>query len=268
MTDFEKYSSNMSKLFVKGRTLALAYDHGMEHGPTDFNLNNSKPDFIFEIAEKTKVNALVTQIGIAEKYSSSYNVPLIIKLNGKTRLSPKMISRQVCSIKRAERLNPIAVGYTIYPGSEFESKMFHELSKIIEESHEIGLPVVVWSYPRNERGTIRDTSTDILAYAARIALELGADVVKLKYNNDLEGFKWVVHNAGKVKIVVAGSSLSDPKVFLHNIVDALKAGASGAFVGRNVWQAKEPYKVVEALKDLIFNYEDPDRAYERYFKSE
>ena len=267
MNSFDNYATNMSKLFVKGRTLVLAYDHGMEHGPSkDFNLSNSQPEFIFDIAEKTKINGVVTQIGVAEKYSSSFNVPLIIKLNGKTELGREMISRQVCSVKRASKLNPIAVGYTIYPGSYYESVMFNELSKIIEEAHDYGLPVVVWSYPRNKDYSINDLSTDVLAYAARVALELGADVVKLKFNNDIEGFKWVVHNAGRVKVVVAGSSRSDPNRFLHSIVDALKAGASGAFIGRNIWQSEEPFKVVEALKDLIFNYEDPDRAYERYFK--
>lgn len=263
----DDFNTRMSRLFSNNRTLVLAYDHGMEHGPSrDFNMVNYNPNFLFSLAEKTKVNALVTQIGIAEKYAPSFKAPIIVKLNGKTDLTKEMVSRQVCSINRAMRLDPIAVGYTIYPGSANESIMFSELSNIIEQAHNYGVPVVVWSYPRNKEHSINDLSTDVLAYAARVALELGADVVKLKFNNDLEGFRWVVHNAGLTKVVVAGGKSNDVESFLESVVLALKAGANGLFVGRNVWQNPQPESVINALKDIIFNYEEPHRAYEKYFK--
>ena len=260
---------NLDKLFNDGRTLMLAYDHGLEHGPSrDFNLVNSRPEFVFDLAEKAKLNALVTQIGIAEKYFSSYKVPLIVKLNGKTSLTKKALSRQVCSVKRALKLNPVGVGFTIYPGSESEGLMFNELSKVIEEAHNYNLPVIVWSYPRNEAKNIDENSTDVIAYASRIALELGADIVKLKYNGDFEGFKWVVHNAGKTRVVVAGGYDIDKTLFFRNVEDAIKAGASGATVGRNVWQDDKPLKVLYGLKKIIFEGVSADEAFKEIFDEE
>ncbi len=259
-------NKNLNKIFTNDRTLMLAYDHGLEHGPSkDFNLVNSRPEFIFGIAEKAKINALITQIGVAEKYSSSYNIPLIVKLNGKTSLTKEALSRQVCSVERALKLNPVGVGFTIYPGSYYEGFMFNELSKIIEKSHNAGLPVLVWSYPRNKEGSIDEDSTDNIAYAARIALELGADIVKLKYNGDFEGFKWVTHNSGRTRVVVAGGYDIDRALFLRNVEDVLKAGAGGVTVGRNVWQDNEPLKMLLALKKIIFEKKSADEVIKEMF---
>ncbi len=253
-----------NKLFTNGRTLMLAYDQGLEHGPGDFDLRSVNPEFVFELAEKAGVNALITEIGVAEKYASSFNVPLVIKLNGKTSLNHNnIISRQVCSLKRALKFNPVGVGYTVYPGSSQESLMFSEFSRIVEEAHDNNLPVLLWSYPRNENNTIDELSTGTIAYAARIALELGADVVKLKYNGDFEGFKWVVRNAGRTRVVIAGGHSVDPLIFLRNVEDVLKAGACGVTVGRNVWQHSHPDRILEALKRIIFNNESADVVFDK-----
>lgn len=242
----------MKKLFWNNKTLILAYDHGLEHGPKDFNTINVNPDFVFELAEKLRFNALVTQPGVAEKFSSSYKVPIIVKVNGKTNLGSEIVSRQNCSIKRALKINPVGIGYTIYPGSEYEGVMFNELSNIIEEAHNYGLPVFVWSYPRSKSG-IDDNNTDVIAYAARVALELGADAVKLKYNNDFEGFKWVVNCASKTRVVVAGGFKTDDENVLRIAEEVMNAGACGLTIGRNVWQNENPERITLALKRIIFD---------------
>jgi len=257
--------NRMKRILKNNRTLILAYDHGLEHGPKDFNLKNAAPEFVFELAEKLKYNALVTQVGVAEKFSSSYKVPLIIKLNGKTCLGSEIISRQNCSIKRALKLNPLALGYTIYPGSEYESVMFNELSNIVEEAHKNGLPVLVWSYPKNRSG-LDDNNTDIIAYAARIALELGADAVKLKYNNDFEGFKWVVRCASKVKVVVAGGFKTSDEDVLRVAQEVIEAGASGLTIGRNVWQNDNPERITLALKKVIFENKKSSEVLQDFYK--
>ena len=247
------FKKRLKKLFRNNKTLMLAYDQGLEHGPKDFNLRNVNPEFVFEIAEKARFNALVVQPGVAEKYAKSYNVPIIVKVNGKTSLTGEVVSRQNCSVKRALKLNPVGIGFTIYPGSYYEGLMFSEFSKVVEEAHNFGLPVIVWSYPRNSSHSIDEKSTDIVAYAARIALELGADVVKLKYNGDFEGFKWVVRNAGKVRVVVAGGAKKSLHELFGMTEDVVKAGACGLTIGRNVWQHDEPLKVSYALKKIIFD---------------
>ncbi len=246
-------------LLKDGKGLFLAYDQGLEHGPTDFNLKNIDPEYIIDIAEKGEYNAVILQHGIAEKYYSSDNkVPLIVKLNGKTSPRKEAVSTQVCSVKRAIDLGASGVGYTIYLGSPHEHLMFQEFGRIVEEAHNQGLAVIAWVYlDQNMDGM----STQNMAYAARIGLELGADIIKIKYNNDLEGFKWAVKAAGKAKVMVAGGFKKDEKELLQTAHDLMKAGASGMAIGRNVWQSKEPLKVTKALKEIIFNNKKPEQVF-------
>ncbi|MCK4589878.1 MAG: fructose-bisphosphate aldolase [Nanoarchaeota archaeon] len=246
----------LNPIFKNGKSLILPYDHGIEHSPTDFNLVNVDPQYVIDLAIKGKFNAFVCQAGIAHHYIEHHKktVPLVIKLNAKGKI-PKIepISVQNCSVKRAVKLQADAVGYTIYLGSEHEREMFKEFGKIVEEAHDYSLPVIVWVYPRG-RFVKDDLTTDILAYAARTGLELGADVVKVKYNNDKEGYKWVVQNAGKAKLIVSGGpGIELGEKYLRHVRDFMDAGASGMAIGRNIWQSEKPLKITKALKSLIFD---------------
>ena len=145
---------NISKLLYKNKALFLAYDQGLEHGPTDFNAHNVDPEFIMHLAFEGRFSAVACGPGIAEKYYEGMyrDVPLIVKLNGKTRLAKiDPISRQFCSVERAIKLGASAVGYTVYDGSPNEPAMFQEFGKVVEQAHNYGLPVVVWMYPRGPR---------------------------------------------------------------------------------------------------------------------
>ncbi len=252
----------MQKIMHNEKSLFLAYDQGLEHGPTDFNLDNVNPNYALKIAENGKYNAIILQHGIAEKYYDKYNaaVPLIVKLNGKTNLfKGDPVSSKVCSIGRAVKLGADAVGYTIYPGSEFEYKMFNDFSKVVETAHTYGIPVIAWVYPRGK--FVQDElSTETIAYAARIGLELGADFVKINYNNDFEGFKWAVKAAGKTKVLVVGGPKLSDKELLQRTYDVMKAGASGLAIGRNVWQHEKPLEITKALKKIIFDNKSVDEA--------
>ena len=247
------FKTKMYRLLSGGRALFLAYDQGLEHGPTDFNMDNSNPNYILDIAEKGGYNALILHNGVAEKYYQNYRdrVRLILKLNGKTNIAKvDPYSAQVCSVKRAVKLGAEAVGYTIYVGSPREAKMFNEFGKIVEEAHDYGIPVVAWMYPRGPF-VPNDTTTEIIAHSARAGLELGADIVKIKYNNDLEGFKWVVKFAGKCKVVVAGGHKEEPEQLLQQAREIVDAGAAGMAIGRNIWQSPDPFKITNALKKVV-----------------
>ena len=123
-----------NKILRKGKALFLAYDQGLEHGPTDFNDKNVDPNYIIEIAKKGKYTGIIFQKGIAKKYKkeiTASKVPLIVKLNGKTNLvKGEPISRQLCTVREAVKLGAAAVGYTIYIGSQRESIMMQEFEKI------------------------------------------------------------------------------------------------------------------------------------------
>lgn len=243
----------MAPFLKEGRSMLLAYDQGLEHGPSaDFNDRNVDPAMIMETAAKGRFNGVVFQKGVAERFYDG-RVPLILKLNGKTSL-PKgePISRQVCSVEQAVSLGAKAVGYTIYLGSEFENEMFSEFGRIQEKAHERGLPAIAWIYPRGA-SVQNDTSKEIVAYAARSGLELGADAVKIKYTGDPATFSWAVKAAAGVKVFMSGG----PKAptdddFLRQVSGVMEAGATGLAVGRNVWQNSDPLGMAEKLRKIIF----------------
>jgi class I fructose-bisphosphate aldolase len=241
-------------VFLKdGRGLLLAYDQGLEHGPSsDFNERNVDPSYIIEIANKGNFTGVVLQKGVAEKYYNG-KVPLILKLNGRTSL-PKgePISTQLCSVEEAVNLGAKGVGYTIYLGSAHEHIMLKEFGQIQEESHEVGLPAIAWIYPRGE-AVRNDTAPEIVAYAARAGLEVGADAVKIKYSGDPDSFRWAVKAAGKVKVFMSGGpKAATDEAFLNQVKGAMDAGATGLAVGRNVWQHEDAMKIAAALRDIIF----------------
>lgn len=264
------FRTKMYRLLSGGRALFLACDQGLEHGPTDFNLNNINPNYILDIAEKGGYNAVILHHGVAEKYYQNYRdrVRLIIKLNGKTNIAEvEPYSAQVCSVKRAVKLGAEAVGYTIYVGSPREADMFREFSKIVEEAHDYGTPVIAWMYPRGPF-VKNDETTEILAYSARVGLELGADIVKLKYHNDTEGFKWVVKAAGRCKVVVAGGHKEDPAALMHQAKEIVDSGSIGMAIGRNIWQHPEPLKITKALRKIVIENQGVEEALKVLEKSE
>jgi len=250
----------LSKITTNGRAMYLAYDHGVEHGPVDLVGKSIDPEYILDIAIRGGYNAVVLQEGIAEKYyyEAGYQdkIPLILKLNGKSSLvGGEPISRQICSVDEAIRLGAAGVGYTIYLGSEHEPEMLKEFSKIEDKAHEKGLAVIAWVYPRG-KSVKDDKSPEITAYAARMALELGADIAKIKYCGSVECFRRVVESAGKTKVVLSGGvKTENPDDFLEVLKNVMEAGAIGVAVGRNVWQSGDPLEITQKIKSIIFNRE-------------
>lgn len=250
-----KKSVKWGRLLSKGRALYLAYDQGMEHGPRDFNDKNVDPLYIIDIARRGKFDGLVFQRGIAEKYQEEIKksgVALIMKLNGKTSLSKgEPISRQLCEVEDAIKLGAVAVGYTIYIGSMYESIMLKEFEKIEQEAHAKGIPAIAWIYPRG-RSIVGKDERELMAYSARVGLEIGADMVKLQYDGRVNDLRWAVKSAGRTKVVVAGGTKEEGKAFLKDVENIMRGGAIGLAVGRNVWQAKEPLEIAGKMREIVF----------------
>ena len=248
---------DLSVLTVSGKALFLAYDQGLEHGPTDFTDANIDPNSILEIASRGGYTGVILQKGIAEKYYTKHslakNIPLILKLNGKTNLvvDKEPYSPQICSVEEAVSLGAKAVGYTIYVGSEYEERMFSEFAAIEEDAHKEGLPIVAWMYPRG-KATIGKDKEELCAYGARVGLELGADIIKLQYPGSIEALSWAVKAAGEAKIVVSGGHKMPEEDFFLLAHDVVEAGAIGMAVGRNIWQHKDPLAFSKKVRDSIF----------------
>jgi fructose-bisphosphate aldolase, class I len=246
---------SLSKITKQGKALFLAYDQGLEHGPTDFNDENIDPLCIIEIARKGKYTGMVFQKGIAEKYQKEIKkskIPLIVKLNGKTSLfKGEPISRQLCTVKEAIELGASAVGFTIYIGSDYEDEMLQEFENIQREAHSKGIPVIVWIYPRG-KSLEGKNPVELMAYAARTGLEIGADIIKIRYDGTLDDLKWAVKSAGRAKVVIAGGAKAEENAFLKQVEEIIKAGGIGLAVGRNVWQNSKPLEITKKIKKVIW----------------
>lgn len=269
------------KIMPQGRAMILAYDQGFEHGPRDFleNPESRRLEYILDIAKRGRFTGIVLHAGLAEKYESEIRdseVPLILKLNGKSELYTEEdpYSPQLCSVEDALTLGATAVGYTVYSGSKYEDQMNKEFSRITREAHAKGIPVIGWMYPRGKSLFDRksasktfkiaweeqektdlaiDGTPSVVAYAARIGLELGADIVKVKYTGSPESFRWVVESAFPTKVVMSGGLMTKTdEEFLSRVKDVLAAGAVGIAVGRNVWQRKAPLVISEKIHQVIF----------------
>lgn len=247
-----------SPLTRDGKILILAYDHGLEHGPTDFTdvPESADPTRTFEAATHSAVTSLAVQKGIAEAYYPSYedDVDLLLKLNGTSNLWMGEPDTAVnCSVDYAAEIGADSVGFTLYGGSNYEIEMAEEFARIQERAREQGLPVVMWSYPRGQ-GLKNDTKSSTIAYASRLALELGADVAKVKYPGSKEGMETAVRMAGKTNVIMSGGSKRSDRAFLESVKAVMDAGGTGLAVGRNVWQRENPERILDALEKVI--YED------------
>ncbi|PSQ24656.1 aldolase [Halobacteriales archaeon QS_8_65_32] len=245
-----------------GKVLVLAYDHGLEHGPTDFDPvpETTDPEVVFDIATHDAVSAIAVQKGVAESYYPSYedDVSLLAKLNGTSNMwMGEPDSPQNWSVDYAYEIGADAVGYTVYSGSNHEVEMYEEFREVQEAARTLDLPVVMWSYPRGQ-GLKNDTSASTIAYASRIALEIGADVAKVKYPGSPDAMERVVEAAGKTNVIMSGGSKTSDEEFVKSVKAVMDAGGTGLAVGRNVWQREDPEGLLDALEGVIYEGKSVD----------
>lgn len=263
---------NGSPIIRNGNSLIVAYDHGTEHGPVDFEPQpeSADPRHVFEVAKHDAVTALAVQKGIAEAYYPEYEdeVNLLVKLNGNSNLRKPddYYSPKQCSVKYAvEELGADAIGYTMYAGSDYEDQMWKEFREVQEEARKYDIPVVMWAYPRGhgiEENPDYDGDTDpeVISYAARLGLELGADMVKCKYPGTQEDWEQIESVTGKMKSVMSGGSKTSDEEFLEVIHSVIQAGGNGLAVGRNIFQRENPEALLDKLEGIIFEEKSPEEV--------
>jgi class I fructose-bisphosphate aldolase len=268
-----------------GMALILPIDHGLEHGPRDFfaNPESVDPAYQLKLAKEGGFSAIVFHIGLAEKYMKEFTgeIPLILKLNGKTSIPPDThaFSPQTASVEDAVRLGADAVGYTLFVGSPAQDKDFIQFAKIREDSQRFGMPLIVWSYPRGEAIEAKGGRDSLYAvdYAARVANELGADMVKINipeyakeksrlypkpYDslqlNAKEALEKVIRSAGKTMALISGGEEMGDNELLEKVKISLEAGATGMVFGRNLWQRpfKKALEIAERIKILMAEFTD------------
>ncbi len=263
-----------------GTALFLPYDQGLEHGPRDFfsNPESSDPKYIIRLALEGGFNGIAIQIGLAEKFFWDFagELPLILKLNGKTDIPSDTcaLSPVHATVKDAVQLGADAVGYTLYVGSPAQEQDFAQLREIRTDAKIYGMPLIVWAYPRGEAIESKGGNSSFYAvdYAARVASELGADVVKVNFPHpDLranvkkeydreftsqEAINAVVRSANRTLVLVSGGEKAGDEVMLEKARESMEAGTTGLIFGRNVWQRdhKESLKFVNSLREILEKY--------------
>jgi class I fructose-bisphosphate aldolase len=265
------------KLGGTGKLVILPVDQGFEHGPARSFAPNPPgydPDYHFQLAIDAGCNAYAAPLGFIEASAARFagQIPLILKLNNSDSLAKidQPISAITGSVDEALRLGCSAIGYTIYPGSGARNRQYEDLRAITQEAKRKGLVVVVWSYPRGA-GVSKDgeTAVDVAAYAAQIAAQLGAHVIKVKPPKDLvEGaeakkvfekyaiptktladrVRHVVQSAfnGKRIVIFSGGEAKGIDDLLAEVRGLKEGGSFGSIMGRNAFQRTKP----EALKLL------------------
>ena len=268
---------NHGALGGTGKMVILPVDQGFEHGPARSFAPNPAgydPHYHFKLAIEAGCNAYAAPLGFLEAGAADFagEIPLILKLNNSDVLyeTPDPCSAITGSVGDALRLGCAAIGYTIYPGSALRNEMYENLREISEEAKAAGLAVVVWSYPRGS-GISKDgeTAIDVVAYAAQIAAQLGAHVIKVKPPTPFleqkeakkvyeaqkipvetlaDRVRHVVQssfNGRRIVIFSGGAKGSDDKVF-DEVRGIRDGGGFGSIIGRNSFQRPRE----EALKFL------------------
>ena len=254
----ESYIKNYLAITKKsGRLMLFAGDQKVEHLNDDFygegiHPDDSDPEHLFRIASRSNIGLFATQLGLIARYGMDYpDVPYLVKLNSKTNLVKTSQSdpfsqqwldvQRVVEFRLSSGLNILAVGYTVYLGSEYEAEMLRQAARIVYDAHQHGLITVLWVYPRG-KAVADEKEPHLIAGATGVAACRGSDFVKVNYakkegSESKELFKEAVLAAGRTKVVCAGGSSVEVKAFLQRLHDQIfVSGASGNATGRNIHQ--------------------------------
>jgi fructose-bisphosphate aldolase, class I len=285
--------ANIARLLTHGRLagtgkfVILPVDQGFEHGPArSFAVNPAgyDPNYHFELALAAGCNAYAAPLGFIEAAAARHagEIPLILKLNNHDVLHDEKdpISAQTASVHDALRLGCVAIGYTIYPGSAMAREMYQQLRELAEEAKSYGLAVVVWSYPRGSSLSKEgETAIDVVAYAAHIAAELGAHIIKVKLPSEhieqaeaqkaytkaavpistlADRVRHVVQSTfdGRRIVIFSGGAKKDDDEAIFEEARAIRDGGGfGSIIGRNSFQRPREH-AVKFLQKIMEIYAD------------
>ena len=275
---------NHGRLGGTGRFVILPVDQGFEHGPArSFAANPAgyDPRYHFELAIAAGCNAYAAPLGFLEAGAAEFagEIPLILKLNNSDSLygggdpCPALTG----TVDDALRLGCVAIGFTIYPASAARAEMYRQIRDLTAEAKARGLAVVVWSYPRGSSLSKEgETAIDVIAYAAQIAAQLGAHVIKVKpptahieqgaakkvYEKEripiatlAERVRHVVQSAfnGRRIVIFSGGEAKETAAIFDEVRSIRDGGGFGSIIGRNSFQRPKA-EALEFLRQVMDIY--------------
>lgn len=269
-----------------GKMVILPVDQGFEHGPARSFAPNPAgydPLYHFKLAIESGCNAYAAPLGFIEAGAREFagEIPLILKINNSDTLysSKAPISALTSHVDDALRLGCAAIGFTIYPGSGERKQMYEEIALASEEAKKAGLAVVIWSYARGEELTkAGETAIDVISYAAHIAAQMGAHIIKVKppsahieqdaarkvyqaqkiaTDTLTDRVKHVVQSAfgGKRILIFSGGEAKDTESVLSEVKELARGGAFGSIMGRNAFQRPKS-EALQLLKSVMTIYRE------------
>lgn len=229
------------------RTVIVPMDHGVTIGPIQGIINMQQ---IINQLLKGGVDAILVHKGIAKNVDAG-NAGLIVQLSAMSNLSPNINGKvQVCTVQEAIRIGADAVSVHVNIGAQDEDKMLKNLGKVANQCDLYGMPLLAMMYPRGPK-IQNEHAPDVVAHAARIGAELGADIIKANYTGNIETFKAVVESCPVPMVIAGGPKCKTPQEILQTAHDSVQAGAAGLSIGRNVFQHENPTLIVKALESIV-----------------
>ena len=231
------------------RSVIVPMDHGVTIGPVK---GLEKMQETTNSLLSGNVDAILVHKGIA-KHVNAGKAGLIVMLSGASNLNPNQNNKvQVCSVREAVRLGADAVSVHVNVGSQEEDKMLTTLGKVADECDIFGMPLLAMMYPRGPKIT-DEHAPEVVAHAARLGAELGADIIKTNYTGDVETFRAIVESCPAPIVIAGGPKAKTVKDILILTDEAMKAGCAGLSIGRNVFQSDHPTLMVKALSAIVHN---------------
>jgi len=259
-------AARLNRILNNGKAVIFAFDHGFEHGPSDFQPDRADARVIIRMAVEAGVDAIMMNKGIAEATWDLWagKVPFIMKVTGKTSMRPpelQLLQYRTGSVRDALAMGADGVAGTVYWGAPREEEMAGALSGIISECDFTGLPSMILAYPRGP--SIKNhNDPEVVRYATRASAELGADLIKTHYTGSTETFREVVR-VSPVPVLMSGGTREDVALeFLEVVKSVMDAGGAGVVVGRNIFQSPNPVLFGKALRAIVHEGASPEKAAE------
>ncbi|MDI9633085.1 MAG: 2-amino-3,7-dideoxy-D-threo-hept-6-ulosonate synthase [Methanolinea sp.] len=242
-----------------GRTIIVPMDHGVTSGPMEGLIDLGRT---VDLVAEGGANAVLGHIGLAlhGHRRSGRDIGLILHLSASTSIGPDPNEKVlVNTVTNAIRMGADAVSIHVNIGADSEARMLADLGRIAVECMEWGMPLLAMMYPRGRK--IEDEHhVDHVSLAARVAAELGADIVKTVYTGDPDSFRQVTRGC-PVPVVVAGGSRTSDLATLELIEGAMEGGAAGISIGRNAFQHPAPDRFIAAAALIVHGGESAEEAY-------
>jgi fructose-bisphosphate aldolase/2-amino-3,7-dideoxy-D-threo-hept-6-ulosonate synthase len=241
------------------RTVIAPMDHGVTIGPIKGIVNISET---INSIRNGGANAILMHKGIVTQGHRGYgtDIGLIIHLSASTSLSPDPNNKVlVTSVEKAIQLGADAVSVHVNIGSKTEPKMLKELGQISETCSQWGIPLLAMMYPRGEK-VKNENDVELVKHAARVGSELDVDIVKTNYTGDPESFEEVVEGSLVPVVIAGGPKVNTDGDLLKMAKDSIDVGGAGVAFGRNIFQAKDPEKIIKAISQVVHHNLDVEDA--------